>query len=137
MAQTQTKLPLNIVSLNVRGLNIEQKRDKLFLWLNKVHSTKDKIIFLQETHMTKNREWRWNKLWPGKKLFSNGTSKSRGVAVLLPKSLDYEILETILDPNGRYIAIKIVIQETTYGLINGYAPTADRLPEQMLWIKEI
>jgi exonuclease III len=137
MAQPETKLPLNILSLNVRGLNIEQKRDKLFFWLNKVHNTKDKIIFLQETHMTKNREWRWNKLWPGTKIFSNGTSRSRGVAILLPKSLDYEILESILDPNGRYIALKIVVQDTTYGLINGYAPTADRLPEQMIWQQEI
>ena len=137
MAQTPTKIPLNLISLNVRGLNMVQKRDKLFFWLNKVHNTKDKIVFLQETHMTKNREWRWNKLWPGKKIFSNGTSKSRGVAVLLPKDLDFEILDTIIDPNGRYIALKIVIQEINYGLINGYAPTADKLPEQMVWLEDI
>ena len=69
--------------------------------------------------------------------FSNGTSRSRGVAILLPKDLEYTIVETTLDDNGRFIALKIIINEVVYGLINGYAPTADMLQEQLDWFKSI
>ena len=107
MELNKINIPLNILSLNARGLNKNQKKNKLFFWLNKVHKTKDKIIFLQETHITKENEWKWNNLSTGKTFFSNGTSKSKGVAILLPKSLEYKLLEEIIDKNGRYIALKI------------------------------
>jgi hypothetical protein len=38
--------------------------------------------------VTKAKEGKWEKVWPGKKFFSNGTSKSRGVAILLPEFLE-------------------------------------------------
>jgi exonuclease III len=137
MAQKIEKIPLNILSFNARGLNNNVKKDNLFFWLSKVHKSRDKIIFLQETHMIKSKEWKWNKSWPGKKIFSNGTSTKRGVAILMPKDLKYDILEQKLDDNGRYIALKIKINDMVYGIINGYAPTSDKLVEQMEWLKSI
>jgi exonuclease III len=137
MAINTDKFPLNILSFNARGLNNNVKKDNLFFWLRKVHKADDNIIFLQETHMIKSKEWKWNKNWPGKKIFSNGTFTSRGVAILLPKDLEYDILNTILDDDGRYIALKIKINNVVYGLINGYAPTSDKLAEQLIWLKSI
>jgi exonuclease III len=92
---------------------------------------------LQETHVIKKREYKWEKLWDGKKIFSNGTSKSKGVAILLPKLLNYNILGEHLDPGGRYIGLKIEIDGKIFGLINGYAPTSDRLEEQLVWLEAI
>jgi exonuclease III len=135
--QLDKKDPLNLLSLNVRGLGGGAKRSSLFHWLKKQHKVESKIVFLQETHVIKKMEFKWGKLWSGKRIFSNGTSKSRGVAILLPKLMDYEILKEHLDPGGRYIALKISIEGTIYGLINGYAPTADRLEEQMAWLEAI
>ena len=81
------KTPLHVLSLNVRGLGKESKRSGLFHWLNKHHDVHKKVLFLQETHLTKKYEFKWKKLWHGKMIFANGTSKSRGVAILLPKLL--------------------------------------------------
>jgi exonuclease III len=135
--QITDKIPLNILSFNARGLNNNIKKDNLFFWLKEVHKANDKIIFLQETHMIKSKEWKWNKIWPGKKFFSNGTSTRKGVAILLPKNMEYDILEKKIDDNGRYIALKIKINNAIYGLINGYAPTSDKLIEQLEWLKSI
>jgi exonuclease III len=94
-------------------------------------------VFLQETHVTENKEPNWKKVWDGEMKFANGTSKSKGVAILLPKCLDYEIIDMKRDPGGRYIAIKIIIEEITYGLINGYAPTSNMLEAQLEWLESI
>jgi exonuclease III len=131
------KSPLNFLSLNVRGLGNCIKKANLFHWLDKQHKAFDKIVFLQETHVTKKKEYKWKDIWPGKHIFSNGTSTKRGVAILIPKDLDYTIHDEKLDPNGRYIAIKFEFEGTVYGLINGYAPTADDLEGQLCWLKQI
>ena len=59
------------------------------------------------------------------------------MAILLPKVLDFNILEETIDTNGRYIALKIEINKVIYGLINGYAPTSDMLADQLAWLKQI
>lgn len=38
---------LQLLSVNVRGLNTDEKRKKCYAWLNEL---KTDIIFLQETH---------------------------------------------------------------------------------------
>ena len=76
-------------------------------------------------------------IWDGEMEFANGTSKSKGVAILLPKSLEYKVIEIKRDPGGRYIAIKLKIEGMTYCLINGYAPTSNMLEAQMQWLESI
>jgi exonuclease III len=137
MLAQNDKSPLYLLSLNVRGLGNCNKKSGLFHWLRKYHDGNKKIVFLQETHVTKAKEGKWGEIWDGKRIFANGTSKSRGVAILLPKNLDYKILEEMLDTNGRYIALKIEIEGELFGLINGYAPTSDKLEEQMVWLEKI
>jgi exonuclease III len=131
------KVPINLLSLNVRGLGNCVKKNSLFHWLKKHHRIEDKIVFLQETHVTKDKESKWDKAWGGEKLFANGTSRKRGVVTLLPKDMDYKLLDEKKDPDGRYVALKIEIDGNKYGLINGYAPTADFLAEQIVWLSKI
>jgi hypothetical protein len=133
----QEKSPLNFLSLNARGLGNFIKLSNLFHWLDKQHKVYNKILFLQETHVIKSKEYLWKKIWSGKMIFSNGTSKSRGVAILIPKDLDYKIHDEKLDPQGRYIAIKLEFEGNVYGLINDYAPTADNLEGQLVWLQQI
>jgi exonuclease III len=113
------------------------KKCSLFHWFKKHHNIESKIIFLQETHVTKDKEKKWDKVWEGKKCFANGTSRKRGVAILLPKEMVYQLLDEKKDPDGRYIALKLEIEGRIYGLINGYAPTADLLEEQIAWLNKI
>ena len=51
---------LNIISLNVKGINDIEKRLSVFNWLKNKNTD---ICLLQETHSTKNEEKHWCKNW--------------------------------------------------------------------------
>lgn len=53
---------------------------------------------------------------------SHGSSYSRGVAILIKNcGVDCNIQQKILDPLGRYIILKVNIEDKNYVLINLYA----------------
>ena len=129
---------MELISLNTNGIRDGRKRRSLFNWLKKFHKAQDKIVFLQETHTDENNEADWTEDWGHKNIiFSHGSSRSRGVAVILPESYNYTINSKEIDSEGRYIALNLTVDETQFFLINSYAPTAD-LPEQQLqWLQKI
>jgi exonuclease III len=118
---------IQLTSFNVNGLLNEQKRNAIF---NKLRSSFH-IILLQETHSTKEIEKKWKQEWGGHIIFSHGTSNSKGVAILFPKNLDYNIDNINTDSNGRLILIKIKINETLYNICNIYIPTRDHKRDQI------
>ena len=73
-------LDLKVISLNVRGICGDAKRRKLFQYLKKQFSSKG-IIFLQETHSTKDIESQWANDWneQGHIKYSHGDYNARGV----------------------------------------------------------
>jgi len=122
-------------SLNVRGLRTDNnKRKKIFELFNRQLKG---ITFLQETHSTPEIELKWNREWGGHIIFSHGSSRSKGVAILIPKNMDYKINDTRKDPEGRYIIVDISCLEDTYILINVYAPTQNSEKDQITFIKTI
>ena len=100
---------LRMISLNVRGVGNFRKRRAMFTWSRK---QKADVIFLQETHSTKNCESQWKKEWGSLISFSHGTSNARGVAVLFNSKLDIVILQELSDSKG-------------YRLVNVYGPNKD------------
>jgi exodeoxyribonuclease-3 len=135
---TTTKAPISLISLNGNGLGEAKKRIKLIGWLKKFHNADNKIIFLQETHTTPKIVPLWNKEWNYRKIiYSHGTSGSKGVAIIFPTNMKYEIHNTILSQEGRYIAVIVTINETKFCLINGYAPNTTKLQDQLKWLAEI
>ena len=112
-----------LVSLNVKGMSNFQKRRTMFTWCRK---RKADIIFLQETHSTVITETQWKNEWGAEIITSHGSSNARGVAILIKAGFDCSIHQQILDPMGRYIIVKAVIQDKTYVLINIYAPNKDK-----------
>ena len=126
---------VNIHSFNCRGLQDKNKRALLFNWLQKFQG----LIFLQETHCTKNNEFTWKQEWGGKIIFSNGTTNSKGVAILIPNSLDSEIIisTTYTDNSGRIILIDCKIKDNDLILINIYAPTKDKPEEQLDFLNNL
>ena len=108
-----------IVSLNIKGSSNFQKRRTMFTWCRK---RKADIIFLQETHSAVKTETQWKNEWGADIITSHGSSNARGVAILIKAGFDCSIQQQILDPMGRYIIVKAVIQDKTYVLINIYAP---------------
>ena len=78
---------------------------------------------LQETHChLKRDEYRWSREWDGQSLWSRGTNRSRGVAILFIRRYKYDIRNAKIDSNGRYIRVDLHIEESKYNLINMYAP---------------
>ena len=122
---TNTKIKsdsLKLLALNVRGLSIFRKRRAIFTWCRK---QKADLIFLQETHSTKNDECKWKKEWGSEIIFSHGSSNARGVAVLIKSSLDIVIQHKLLNSNGRSITLKVKIKDKNYLLVNLYGPNKD------------
>lgn len=74
---------LKIISVNARGLNLKEKREKLYSWIS---DTNIDICFLQETHYIEKNEFQYNCNWSGKSIHAFSDSNfSRGVSILFKK----------------------------------------------------
>ena len=83
-----SKTNITYLSLNVRGIRGNQKRNSLFEWLN---SQQADIILLQETFFTKEMEHRVQNEWKGKCFHSYGTNHSKEVSILIEQNLDIAV----------------------------------------------
>ena len=54
--------------------------------------------------------------------YSYGSSASKGVSILISKTLNYDIIVFFIDNNGRYVLLNIEISKNVYSLLNVYAP---------------
>ena len=126
---TESHLP--IITLNVNGLNVPTKRQRLAEWLQKQDPY---ICCLQQTHLETRDIYRLKvKGW--KKIFhANKDQKKAGVAVLISDKIDFKSKAVKRDKNGQYIMIKGSIQEEDITIINIYAPNkgAPQYVRQML-----
>lgn len=109
---------LNFASFNCAGIRDNIKRRAIFNFLKFKNYS---VIFLQETHSSVDCISLWEKEWGSSCFFCHGTNNSRGTAILLSKSLKCKIHDIILDPNGRYIIIQMIIGEYVLGLASIYA----------------
>ena len=108
---------LSIITLNVNGLNVPTKRQRLAEWIQKQDPY---ICCLQETHLEMRDTYRLKvKGW--KKIFhANWDQKKAGVTILSDK-IDFKIKAVKRDKDGHYIMMKGSIQEDIT-IINIYTP---------------
>lgn len=57
--------------------------------------------------------------------FSQGNSNSCGTAILVCNYINFTLLSTIPDPLGRFIILKVQVDDKVYVLVNIYAPHKD------------
>ena len=71
--EDRLNISFDILSLNTRGIRDDLKRRKVFEWL-KNYTTKESIIFIQESHSTQDIEKLWSQQWLSKEniIFSHG-----------------------------------------------------------------
>lgn len=100
-----------------------KKRREFFY---KFHEQNIDIVFLQETHSTKSSQHKWKTEWGGPIHFSHGTGNARGVAILLSKNFDHELINTKTDGEGRALEVRIRHEELNLSLLNIYAPNEDK-----------
>ena len=116
---------LKIATYNVRGLADRFKRRKLF---RSLHNREYDIVFLQETHITKNKEKVWKNEWGSKIVFNHGESNARGTAILFVHHLDPKITNTWKSEDSRILFLQLEINSVSFTLCNIYAPNSDSPP---------
>ena len=104
-----------LLSLNVRGINNFHKRRTIFTW------------GLQETHSKVETETQWKNECSGKIFYSHGSPNSCGVMVLIRNKFNCTICNTVSDPSGRFIILKVPLEDKVYVLINICAPNKGKL----------
>lgn len=89
-----------IVSWNIRGLQNPLKWTMVStaLWRHL-----PAICALQETHLTEDTLSCLNFAWLGWAFHSTHTSFSRGVSVLIHRTLDFQVFDKLMDTEGRYV----------------------------------
>ena len=103
-----------IITLNVDGLNVPTKRQRLAGWIRKQDPF---ICCLQETHLKTTDTYRL-KLKGWKKIFhANIDQKKARVAILISYEIDFEIKAVKRYKEGHYIMIKGSIQEEDITII--------------------
>ena len=111
---------LQIVSLNARGLQNKNKRNRIFQYFQ---TKKFDVILLQETYSTPENEKEWKKEWEGPAFFSSLSNHKYGVAILCTKNKN-KLKATYGNScnAGRHVSIKIETELQVYTITNIYAP---------------
>ena len=82
-------------------------------------------MFLQETHGRKQSNRMWLAEWGNKGCFANGMGNSQGVVTLIGKGCPGVVKEVVHDINGRYLILKLNVNDSSYCLANIYSPNTD------------
>ena len=118
---------INFVTLNVRSVANQVKRNSIFQWLNEKHKG---IYFLQETHSIPQSIDMWQKESNSKFFCSHGSTNSKGVAIVIPNSYSFEQHSIKTDGNGRIVILHATILGEELVLANVYFPTKDFQKDQ-------
>lgn len=110
---------LKVLSLNVRGLNNKIKRSLVFEYLKKYNPH---ICILQETQLVGGRILSLKRPWVGCHFHATHLGYSHGVSILIHKSLNFELLDVKLDPEGRYMLIHAYIEMVEMVVVGIYLP---------------
>ena len=113
---------VRFVSWNVKGLNKFSKMSRI---MSHLQFLKADIAFLEETHLTPSDVPRLKRGWVGHLFHSNYSCKARGAAILIRKGIAFELLNSIVDPHGRYIIVSCTIENNPVVLACVYAPNWD------------
>ena len=98
---------LSVITLNINGLNVPNKRQRLAEWIQKQDPY---ICCLQETHLETRDTYRL-KVKGLKKIFhANRDQKKAGVAILTSDKIDFKIKAVKRNKERHYIMIKGSIQ---------------------------
>ena len=127
----------NLISLNVRGLRNKRKRVQMFQWLKEYHNGHNCFIFLQETHSTILDETAWQNEWGSKIVFSHGSSKSCGVAIMFQMKFNFDVTKIASNIDGRKLCIELKNDNESLALLYVNAPTKNKVKEHIQFINSL
>lgn len=113
---------LQILSINVNGLNAQNKRGRIFKQLRKARAD---IICLQETHLKEADQKYLSCPKLGQYFYASDQKKKRGVATYISDDLKPKLIEKTSD--GRVLIVEFRKDEQKILLVNIYAPNEKQL----------
>ena len=109
----------SIAFLNVNGINDDSKWASI---INTIMSYPPQVLFLQETRLTVNQEYMFQRCLPAYKIwFENGTSQLAGVLVAIKRNCRLSA-KKLFAGQGRFLACEVEWQSSKFLLCNIYAP---------------
>lgn len=116
---------LKVISYNVQGLCSPGKLNKLWWERKKLGA---QVIFLQETHFIHNSLPRLpTHIYTQWFHSTSPTSKSKGTMIAIHKTCPFQITDSKIDIQGRYVFLKGTISGKTYTFATIYAPNSNQL----------
>ena len=125
---------VEICSLNVNGLRDKIKCQTVLSFFKRKYKG---VIMLQETHSVKKDEKTWSELANANCYFAHGTSESRGVATIISNEIDIKVNNVISDPDGRFLILDVLLKDSSFVLLNTYAPTKDKASSQLSFLDKL
>lgn len=116
-----------MTSLNVNGIGNAIKRKVIF---NNLRAHKADFYMVQETHSSPGTGFLWTKEWGGQVFFSHGSTGSRGVAIMVDRNTELQVVSTVRDTEGRFIGVDFRSGNRIFTVCSIYAPTQDKPREQ-------
>lgn len=110
---------LKILTWNVRGLS---ERAKLTAVLSHLKSQRADISILVETHLTGQKQLCLKKPWEGWLYQAPHTSNSRGIAILVAKTVQFQLHTLQLDPQGQTLFLHATVGGLEILLMAFYIP---------------
>ncbi len=110
---------LNILSLNVNGLNSAVKRTCVLEYL---HRKSISCALIQETHLKQSDMARFQNKYYKLAAFSCALNKTKGVLILVNRKLNLTIEHLGSDEKGRFVFIRCKIYNNRLALVSIYGP---------------
>lgn len=110
---------LKILTYNCNGLNNKIKAKRV---QSAILKTWADVIFLQETHLRKQLALIFKTKRYSVQEQVPGTSKSRGVAILIASRFRVQVLSQEVDLQGRFLFMNIQLEEEPFTLASVYVP---------------
>lgn len=113
---------ITFTTWNCRGMGRALKQGKVFSHLKSLSSD---IVFLQETHIQPSEQRRLRSAWVSQVYQSTFSSKARGVAILVRRTIQFVFKSQTTNPGGRFILVTGTINSVPLVLLNIYTPNLD------------
>lgn len=118
---------LNLLSLNVKGLNSPFKRKAL--WNDPLKFGSD-ILCIQESHFARDNSPHFAHPKFPHIFSSHNTKKKKGVLTIIKDSISFQLLDSKIDRQGKYVILVAKIENSILTIANIYAPNKN--PQQFL-----
>ena len=113
-------MAISIASLNVNGIAEAPKRQRVFTSLL---ASGFNVFMLQEMHFASVGLGKsWEQEWGVRAVWSPGTNRSAGVALLVHPKCSVEISDFRVEVAGRVLTVKPTLDGKPFQIINVYAP---------------